>query len=253
MIYGMYRSAAGMMAATYKQGLIANNLANTETMGFKRDFVVAQQRRLGAEERPELARFHDPFFSGLGGGTLLSPTYSDATQGSLEITGKGTDAAIEGEGYFVVEKGGQRYLTRNGNFMLSRDGELILADGSNAAVLSREMGKIVLDPLAKTEIGPEGWILQGGLLTQRLAVKQAESGAVRKVGQQLLVTGDVAALPEATKMTVRGGALERSNVHPASELTQMMETQRLMEANANMIRYQDQTLGRLVSDVGRMS
>lgn len=244
-----------MMTASYRQGLIANNLANSETSGFKRDLAATQERRMGVEERPELTRFSDRFFDALGGGTLLSPTFTDQTQGTPDFTGKGTDAAIVGQGYFVVEKDGERFLTRNGNFMLNRQGQLIMADGSNAAVLGRDMSRIVLNPLAlaRTSINEQGFILQDGVQAGRLAVKVAGPDQVKKVGQHLLRVGNARGLPDATEMTVQGGALERSNVDPTMELTQMLENQRLLEANANMIRYQDQTLGRLVNDVGRVS
>lgn len=242
-----------MMTANYRQGLIANNLANAETTGFKRDMVSTQERRMGVEERPELTRFSDRFFDAIGGGTLLSPTYTDHSQGTPEVTGKGTDAAIMGKGYFVVERDGERFLTRNGNFMLNRQGQLIMADGSNAAVLGRDMSRITLNPLAKTSINEQGFILQDGVPAARLSVKTAEANQVTKVGQQLLRVANARGLPDATDMTVQGGALERSNVDPTMELTQMLENQRLLEANANMIRYQDQTLGRLVNDVGRVS
>jgi flagellar basal body rod protein FlgG len=254
MIYGLYRSAAGVMTSGYRQGVIANNLANVDTVGFKRNLAVTQQRRLGVEERPELMRFQDRFFDALGGGTLLSPTETDHSQGNLETTGKGTDAAIVGEGYFVVEKQGERFLTRNGNFVLNNQGELILADGSNAAVLSSGLSRIVLDPLAKTEINEQGGIIQRGLPVAQLAVKRADRDSLEQIGQHLLrPDGGVDGLADSTTSTIQGGALERSNVEPSTELTQLLESQRMLEANANLIRYQDQTLGRLVNDVGRVT
>lgn len=259
MIYGMYRSAAGLMTANYRQAVIANNLANVETTGFKKDLAITQQRQMAAQELPSLRRFHDRFFDQLGGGTLVSPTYTDLSQGSLEVTGRPLDAAIVGPGFFVVERDGQRMLTRNGNFELDRDGRLMLDDGTRTRVLSADMSPIVLDPLAPTEINAEGQIVQRGVPVSRLAVKSADVGSLEKVGGQMLAlrasaggSEAVGGLPDAAAAVVRGGALERSNVDPASELTAMIEAQRLLEANANLIRYQDQTLGRLVNDVGKV-
>ncbi|MFN4243629.1 MAG: flagellar hook-basal body protein [Tepidisphaerales bacterium] len=266
MIYGLYRSAAGMMAATYRQSVIANNLANVETVGFKKDLAVVQQRRMAAQELPSAARFHDPFFDRLGGGLLVSPTVTDPTQGTLELTARPLDAALVGEGYFAVERAGETLLTRHGNFSLDSDGRLVLADDPATRVLSRDLRPIVLDPLAPTEINAQGEIVQRGEVVARLAIKSAAMQALEKrPGQTFALRADdaagqaggaggggVGALPDAPAATVRGGALERSNVDPSTELTAMIEAQRMMEANANLIRFQDQTLGRLVNEVGKV-
>lgn len=257
MIYGLWRSAAGVMNATYRQGVIANNLANVETVGFKRDLALVQERRLAAQEMPTLARFSDPLFDKIGGGLLSSPTTTDKTQGIPETTNRPYDAAIMGEGYFVVEKDGVQRLTRNGNFMLDERGRLILADGSNGRVLSRDLSPIELNPLAETRFGSQGEVLQYGVPVSQLAIKRADPELLKKLGGHMFgfkdESAEVSALADAERFVVRGGALERSNVDPTVELTAMLQTQRELEANANMIRYQDQALGRLVNDVGRIS
>jgi flagellar basal-body rod protein FlgF len=253
MNYGMYRSAAGVMSATYRTGVIANNLANAETIGFKRDLALIQQRRTGAQEMPGKASWSSGLLDKIGGGLLASPTLTDHTQGGVEPTGRPLDAAIVGEGFFQVELDGQRYLTRNGNFMLDHRGRLILADGSNARVLSQDGAAITLDPLAPTEISQQGQILQRGAAVALLGVKTADHGSLRKVGRQLLeITGD-AEVADLRDPVVRGAALERSNVDPSQELTRLLEAQRQLEANASLIRYQDATLGRLVNDIGKIS
>lgn len=245
------------MSATYRQGVIANNMANVETVGFKRDLALVQQRKLAAQELPMLAKFSEPLFDKIGGGQLVSPTATDHRQGTLETTNRPYDAGIVGAGYFVVQQQGKQYLTRNGNFMLNEKGQLILSDGSNARVLSRDLTPITLDPLAKTEISGQGSIQQYGAPVAQLALKNVDSTKLKKLGQHLLELpedeGTVKSLKDADTAVVQGGALERSNVDPTLELTQLLLAQRELEANANMIRYQDQTLGRLVNDVGKIS
>jgi flagellar basal body rod protein FlgG len=73
-----------------------------------------------------------------------------------------------------------------------------------------------------------------------------------KRGGQLLSHPNAAALPHADDALIRSGAVERANVDPATELASLMDAQRQLEANANMIRYQDQTLGKLVNEVGKI-
>lgn len=257
MIYGLWKSAAGTMTAQHRQGVIANNLANIETTGFKRDLAIVQQRRTPAEERPLSSQFGQQLLEKIGGGTLLAATRTDTTQGHVEDTHRDYDAAIVGRGYFVTEnRNGVRRLTRNGNFQLDNQGRLVIADGSGDRVLSKGLTPIRLDPLAQTEFSQGGQIVQHGQVVAQVALKDAEPGQLRKFGQhQYEITGDaqVSDLPDATTSTIRGQALERSNVDPAQELTGMIAAMRELEANANMIRYQDQTLQRLVNDVGKVS
>src|ERR1700744_3999436 len=106
MNYGMYLSATGVMANSYRQDVIANNLANAETVGFKRDQATFQQRLTAA---PEMGRrdLSDPRMDNIGGGFFIAPTQTDLTQGELETTGNHLDAAIVGKGFFGVNNKGK--------------------------------------------------------------------------------------------------------------------------------------------------
>lgn len=256
MIYGLWKSATGVMTANYKQSVITNNLANSETTGFKKDLVMTQQRRLAAQELPGMMQYSSRFHDRIGGGTLLSPTSMDMTQGTLENTDGPLDVGIAGSGYFAVRKDGEVYLTRNGNFMLDKQGNLILGDGSNAQVLDEKLKPIQLDPsrIGDTTITATGMILQKDGASVQLAIKKAERGQLQKDAQQLFAVKGIepAALPTDDQSLLRVGMLERSNVDTPAELVELIETQRLLEANANMIRFQDQLLGRLVTDVGKI-
>src|SRR3954468_12507464 len=122
MIYGLYLSASGVLASSYRQDVIANNLANAETVGFKKDVALFNQRLTEAQQRrlavmPGQVNPTDPMLERIGGGLLAHPTTIDTAQGELEPTGSPTDVAIEGQGYFAVEEArGQTRPTRNGQF-----------------------------------------------------------------------------------------------------------------------------------------
>src|SRR5437588_7471981 len=120
MIYGLYLSATGVLANSYRQDVIANNIANSETIGFKRDLALFQQRRTEAQERGSGAS--NAMLEALGGGALALPMQVDTSQGEMEPTDKNLDAAIEGRGFFTVMDNGQTRLTRNGHFMVNRAG-----------------------------------------------------------------------------------------------------------------------------------
>jgi flagellar basal body rod protein FlgG len=254
MNYGLYLSATGVMTNTYRQDVIANNLANIETVGFKRNIASFQQRLTEAQQRcaPGLS---EPMLEHIGGGLFCSPTMLDSSQGELERTGNNLDVAILGKGFFAVQDKDQATrLTRDGRFMLDEQGNLILSNASASRVLDAEGQPINLPGhvASAVEISPDGTISAHGQSIGKLGVFQVadESKLVKEGGG--LLRGPGAKDLQAVDPTLRNGFVERSNVDPATELTTLMETQRQLEANANMIRYQDQTLGRCVNDVGKI-
>src|SRR5438477_1085662 len=106
MLYGLYLSAAGVQTSSYRQDVIANNLANSETVGFKRDLALFQARRTALNESRRAGDWSDPLLEGLGGGTFVMPPATDHSQGELDHTGATLDLAVEGDGYFAVNDGG---------------------------------------------------------------------------------------------------------------------------------------------------
>jgi flagellar basal body rod protein FlgG len=255
MIYGLYLSATGVLANAHRQDVIANNLANAETVGFRRDLALFQQRRTRSQADAEHSDWTSGLLEGLGGGLSLSPTQVDRTQGELEPTGNRLDAAIVGRGYFMVDDHGAQRLTRNGQFLIDQQGYLILADGSGQRVLGVDRKPIRLDGAAagSTTIAEDGLISQSGQAVAQLGVFDvADDLPLTKQGMLMLNAPNAEQL-RLTDSPVRGEFVERANVDPAIELTHLMDAQRQLEANANMIRYQDQMLAKLVNEVGKIS
>src|SRR4051812_9018316 len=145
MLYGLYLSATGVMTNSYRQDVIANNLANAETVGFKKDMALFKERLTAAQEMRKGSSWTDPLMENIGGGTFATPTTVDTTQGELDHTGGNLDVAIEGNGYFAVDDKGERRLTRNGQFMIDRTGNLILSNGRGQRVLDQSGKPIVID------------------------------------------------------------------------------------------------------------
>jgi flagellar basal-body rod protein FlgG len=200
----------------------------------------------------------DPMEDNIGGGFFISPTQTDLTQGELETTGNHLDAAIVGKGFFGVENGGKMQLTRVGQFMLDQDGMLILANGSHQQVLDTDGQPIKLPGSieAKLRIGKDGQITHDGKAVARLGIFNVpDSSKLSKQGDSAFDYPNAKSLQQSSDgdYELRNEFLERANVDPANELTQLMECQRTLEANANMIRYQDTELGRCVNDVGKIS
>src|SRR6185503_17635483 len=96
MIYGLYLSASGVLTNSYRQDVIANNLANSETVGFKRSLALFKQRRTEASETGQTG-LTDPRLEPLGGGMSALPTMIDHSQGSLEQSDGNLNVAINGD------------------------------------------------------------------------------------------------------------------------------------------------------------
>jgi flagellar basal-body rod protein FlgF len=256
--YGLYLSATGVMTSSHSVDVIANNLANAETSGFKRQLAIFQQRDPEAVEDPSTRDQGDRFFDTVGGGQLLAPSNFDQSAGDPEQTDRNLDLLINGGGYFMVQDAkGQTRLTRNGNFMADRKGNLVLSSDATTHVLDQQRKPITIDPsinpgeIAVSDngtlnVGKDQSVGKIGLFDV------ADPSLLRPVGGTLFKVPASVRVTDATAAQVQSGFLERSNVDPAMELTRMMEAQRTLEANANMIRYQDQSMGRLVTDVGRI-
>jgi flagellar basal-body rod protein FlgF len=251
MIYGLYLSASGVITNSYRQDVIANNIANSETVGFKKDLAILQQRPTAAQELG-LENQTNPLLENIGGGLLAARLAVDTRPGEYEPTGNGTDLALDGDGFFAVSGGGKMHLTRNGQFLLNRNGTLALSNDPSEVVLDEKQTPITLNGPQPITIASDGTITQAGKVVARIGLFNAGNPEeLQKDGGTLLSVPQGTTLTQANP-TVRTGFIERSNVDPAAELVELMDTQRQLEANANMIQIQDQTLDKLVNDVGKI-
>lgn len=249
MPYGLYISADGAHAQSTRLEAIANNLANVDTVGFKRELAVFQARYAEQIQRGE-SQPGSGSLDDVGGGVLVHQTKTDFSAGPMKRTGIPTDMALQGDGFFVVEKENEQLLTRAGNFRLTARGELVTQQGY--AVLSDDGSPIVIDPAnGPWQLNPSGTIQQRAA-TQTLAiVRPASPGDLVRVGENLfrpLATPEP--IPSAERQ-VAGGYLELSGVRPTTEMMALIEASRAVEANLNMMRTQDQMLSGLVNRVMR--
>jgi flagellar basal-body rod protein FlgF len=249
MIYGIYHSAAGMMTNEYRQNVIANNLANADTVGFKQDLAVF------AERLPESAMSAGRGSStagleSLSGGLWLGRTDTDFSQGALVRTQNQLDLALDGPGFLVVEVNGQPQYTRDGRLLRDAQGTLRAAtDG--AAVLDATGTPLIVNPFGgDPTIDEDGRVWQDGGVVGQLGVTDfADYRVLRKAGRGRFDAG--AAETVASPARVKSGYLESSGVEPVKELVNMIETSRAYQMNAQMLSLQDQSLGRLISVIAR--
>lgn len=254
MLYGLYLSATGVMTNSYRQDVIANNIANSETVGFKRDLATFQERRTELQDSGMAPSRSNALLEKLGGGILASPTQMDHAQGDMDRTGSNLDIAIRGEGYFTVGNGQTTNLTRDGRLMVNNKGHLAMAIDPNMELLDIKGKPVTVDSNIAPVIDAQGNVTQKDQTVGRLAVVEApDATQLRKAGGTLLTYSDMTKVRPAGGATVESGYREMSNVEPSAELSNLMDAQRQLEANANMIRYQDSMLAKVCNEVGKIS
>jgi len=243
MIQGIYIASMGMTALLQKQDQLANNLANTNTAGFKQSnlFLKSYQKYLAND-------LGQPY---VNGEIKADEVYVDYSEGPIRRTNSPLDLSIQGSGFFtVMTPEGVRY-TRNGNFSIDTSGFLVAADGSK--VMSTEgFIRVRRDiPVAITE---KGEITQNG---ERLA--NLRIGDFKKP-YRLLRSGTSCFRPqmpenpeiESAGFAIRSGYLEGANVDMIRNMVQMIGAYRNFEADQRALLAQDETLEKAVNQVGRV-
>ncbi|WP_420605834.1 flagellar basal-body rod protein FlgG [Novosphingopyxis sp.] len=244
----------GLDAQNTKMRVIANNLANVNTTGFKRD--RAQFETLAYQQVVQKGAASDQqnkFAVGLslGTGVAISGTARIDTQGSLQTTGNAMDLAIEGAGYFQVEMpDGTTAYTRAGNFNLTADGQMVTSEG-----LPIQPQIQVPEGATSVTIGADGTVsatLAGQAEPNELGKIElanfVNGAGLESVGNNLLKETAASGAPitgaagEEGRGVLRQGALEGSNVNIVEELVDMIETQRAYEVNSKMIKATDEML-----------
>jgi len=250
-IYGLYTAASGAFVEDAKADMTANNLANINTPGFRRDFMSFQSRGPESQEMdstPDFAYANDVLDT-LGGGVVLHRVSHDLGAGEMQQTKRKLDFALTGEGYFEVDRAGKRLYTRAGNFTVDSQGRLVTADGKGT-VLGAGGGEIVLDDPENTAVTKDGRFIRGVEEVGQLAVVRfADPAALRKVGDAEFDT-DQEALAFDGK--VEQGILERSSVNPVTEMVNMIRGFRAYEADLSVVKSIDSTLDRVANSVARV-
>jgi flagellar basal-body rod protein FlgF len=240
-----YIGLSRQMTLRRELDIVANNIANADTTGFK-----VEQLLVGSEVG-ERARNH----AVRGGATFVLDhgVGRDFGQGELRQTGRTLDFAIEGEGaFFTVQAGQGEAYTRDGSFTLDPEGRLVTEGG---LPVMGDGGEIILDEtLGAPTVGPDGTITQNGLPTGRLAVVRFDEMAVlSKAGDGLYRNTSNARPGEAPDARIRQGMLEGSNVNPLLEITNLIEISRAYERATKMIEQTTDLSRRSVERLGRVN
>lgn len=267
MIRGLYTGASGMRAQEHRLDAIANNLANVDLNGYKRDTSVHKAF-------PELLirRFEDngvyrfpmgmvdtaPVVGKLGTGVEYNESFTVFEQGSLKVTENTFDLALDNQGFFSVDTPrGIRY-TRNGAFWLGKEQILETKDGypvlgENGIIRIRE-DRVVIDKIGRVwqqesvDSDPE-------LIDTIRVVDFPRKRFLRKEGSSFWSANDLSGDPEEpggkNRPGIHQGFLEGSNVNPVTEMVNMIEVNRAYEANQKVIGTHDSMLNRLINQTAK--
>ncbi len=239
-------AAEGAQAQSTRLEVIANNLANVNTVGFKPEVTSFQSRFAEAIQQgqvlPRSGRRDD-----VGGGVKVIDTVTDFSAGRLQETGNALDLAIIGDGFFQVEAEGEALLTRAGNFSLDSRNQLV--NQSGLPVLDAGGSPITLQQGVPFEVSSDGAIVQGDSRIPLALVTTESLGDLIKVGNNLFrPLANVTPVDEPLR-EVRAEFLELSGSNPTRQMMQMIETQRAFEANIRMVENHDSMSSGLIGRI----
>lgn len=281
MLRGLYTGASGMVVQMHRMDAIANNMANVDTTGYKRDVTVMKAfpqmliRRLGDNgvyRFPFGSIDTAPVVGELGTGAAVNEVYTVFSQGALKQTGNPFDLAIDGKGFFEVQTPqGVRY-TRNGTFLINKNGMLV--DQAGNAVLG-DKGPIYLkknnfvvlkdgriyqnakfagDPHRLVSNAENTW--NNKELVDRLKIVTFnEDRYLKKQGNSMWKATDFSGPPKPVdlggKTQIEQGFLETSNVNAVTAMVDMIQVNRAYEASQKTIQTQDTLAGKLINDAAK--
>lgn len=259
MHYGIHLAASGALTSLYRQDVLANNLANIDTVGFKPEIVATQARATARDEDGLGTLPSNELLERLGGGMMSAPNRIDFGQAALNTTGNSLDLAIRGEGFFLVEERGTDggsflRLTRDGRFTLNDDGRLVMAT-TGLNVLDDAGRPIRLEDDAGIAIASDGLMTQNGEEIAKLAIVDVpDRTRLSKRGAGLLnAPADAIQSRSTASGLVVQGAVEASGVSDINTMLSVTSAGRAASGNLAVIGYHDRMMDQAVNRLGRIT
>ena len=231
MVKGLYTAATGMINEQRRVDVLANNLANSSTTGFKAEGSTSESFYdvLAYKIKDTSEPFEARKLGAMNLGVKIGETYTDYSEGSFVTTNNDYDMALSGKGFFAIE------FTSKGDYVLDINGQ-----------------HIILDPLVKPTMGLDGTIYQNGNAVAKIQVQDFEDyNYLKKYGETYYDAIEGATLIESTA-TIYNGMLEASNVQTVKEMVNLINYQRAYDTNQKMIQAHNETLDVAVNQVGKV-
>ncbi len=271
---GIYTALSGAMAQTLKMDTIANNIANVNTAGFKRDqqtfgeYLTAVEKEQQVIQVPRVPASIESFYDMNGGdkGFVDSAgTYTNFEQGSLKSTGGKLDVALDGPGFFEVSTPQGIRLTRAGNFTVDGNGQLVNKDGHPVLLENTESENASLDNSnleqrtvrfsghQQVYISEAGEVFDGETKMGKLSVLNVVNTAcLLKIGNNNydFKPNMAPQVVSVANPTMKQGFIETSNVNIINEMTDMIMAQRVFEGTQKAMKTYDEMADKLINQVG---
>jgi flagellar basal-body rod protein FlgF len=213
-------AASGMTSRMQSLDMLANNISNAETGGYKTDrefysLYTSPEAMSGDAQDPATL-------------PMIEKSYTDFSQGSMHVTSNPLDLALQGQGFFAVNTPAGTSYTRNGAFQLSSTGTLVTSDGFS--VLDPSGKPIQLSPSVPIQVTGDGTITQGGQTAGHLALWSfADPGNLVKQGNTMFQKADPNVAPTPSTAQVQQGKLESSNVGTSESAVRLVSVMRSFE------------------------
>lgn len=235
MIKGIYTAARGLNSRMKNLEIVANNLANLNTTGFKR--VVPFSEIINQYGKVEIKKA------------------TDYQQGNLTKTSNPLDFAISGKGFFVIQTANGPELTRDGKFKISVDGHIVTKQGNK--VLGKNgpisVNNLLLDKNKRLTISSNGDIRYGDILIDTLLIANMNSPeqSVRTAGVNFTTGNDGFQIASRGSYSIKQGYQEESNINPIKEMEEMIRLNTEYDSAHKIINYLDQSLGQ-ANQIGKV-
>ncbi len=264
-IKGLFTALSGAIAQTQKIDTIANNIANVNTTGFKKDqqtfgeYLSAYEKEPQVIQVPRVPASIESFYDMNGGDKAFvnsTGTYTNFEQGSLKYTGGKLDVALDGSGFFEVSTPSGVQLTRAGNFTIDGNGQLVTKDG-HAVLLegegAAEERTVRFSGISQAHITDGGEVFDGKNNLGKISILNvANPDSLQKVGQNnySFKSNMPAEVSQVAMPSLKQGFIETSNVNIVNEMTDMIMAQRVFEGTQKAIHVYDQMADKLINVVG---
>lgn len=256
----MYIAASGALTQQLRLEVLANNLANTNTIGFKEDrtsfkahfpdVAAATEEDQGEPVAEEAPTVLDPYLSNNFYVTFEGSTIN-FTPGEFKHTGNALDFALNGSGFFCVETTDGTHYTRKGNFSLNQDGVLVTSEG--LTVLG-EGGEIRIDGRDVMVDGKGNVLVDGTVVGTLKIVDFPQPYQLEKIGESLFSLSDLDVPEEKAEGTeIMQGLNELSNVDSVRTMTEMIEVLRTYESYQKIIQSVSEVTSKAINEVGRLA
>lgn len=261
MVRGLYTAWTGMVNEQKRLDVISNNMANSDTTGFKKEKVTSQSFDDELTLRIHNNNLYSPLNYRIGNmnlGVKIGETYHDFSQGSLRETGNTYELALSGDGFFTIQTTNKQGVTsvkytRDGSFTVNTDGYLVTRDGDYVLGTNGEPIQIPGAQTATNVVFDErGNISVNGQQVATLGIASfANPQALLLYGENMYDATPAAGL-QAGNAVVHQGYLEMSNTNVIQEMVDLITITRAYEAGQKMIQTEDETLDKAVNEIGRV-